>query len=312
MQQHAPISTSQEHWQQILLDFALVATALLAAFGLSSYFNISDQFYQWAMQYEDSLDIDELPMVLMVYFAGLLWFANRRMHESRRLIKQNHALLQRVLTVQETERKRLAQDLHDELGQYLNAIKVQATSLLVEPEVSAETTKTSQLIVNTAEHGYQSARQMMQSLRPVALDECGLSAAIEHLVETWRHTQAQSPRETSTSYRLAIHDNIDQFDETLNIAVFRIVQEALTNVAKHAQATHVDIVLKLEKDKLNIVCLDNGIGFTPHANMHGYGLMGIKERAEALHGKLILDSAPQDGTRIAVSIPIAKYLNTSA
>ncbi len=308
MQQHSVISNSQQHWKKVFSDFALVAVALLIAFTASSYFNVSDQFYEWAMQYEDSWDIDELPLVLLVHFAGLLWFANRRMHESRRLIQQNHALLQRVLTVQETERKRLAQDLHDELGQYLNAIKVQATSLLVEPKVSAETAKTSHLIVKTAEHGYQTARHMMQSLRPVALDECGLSAAIEHLIETWRNAQQNSPSSMRTLYSLAIRDNIDQFDETLNIAVFRIVQEALTNVAKHADANHVEIALNIDKTKLTIECKDNGVGFNNAAISPGYGLMGIKERAEALQGELTITSATHEGTVIMVSIPVARHL----
>lgn len=307
MQQHTAIPNSHQHWKKIFLDFSLVAFALLVAFAISSYFNVSDQFYEWAMQYEDSWDIDELPLVLLVYFAGLLWFANRRMHESRRLIKQNHALLQRVLTVQETERKRLAQDLHDELGQYLNAIKVQATSLLVEPTVSAETAKTSHLIVETAEHGYQSARHMMQSLRPVALDECGLSAAIEHLIETWRHAQQNSPTKMRTLYSLAIRNNIDQFDETLNIAVFRIVQEALNNVAKHSNANHVEIALNINKEALTIECKDNGSGFNSAATSPGYGLMGIRERAEALHGSLKIDSDAEQGTNIMVSIPTANH-----
>lgn len=307
MQQQANISNSKQHWKLVFSDFGLVTLALCLAFTASSYFNVSDRFYQWAMQYEESWDIDELPLVLLVYLAGLLWFANRRMNESRRLIKQNHALLQRVLTVQETERKRLAQDLHDELGQYLNAIKVQATSLLVESKVSAETAKTSHLIVKTAEHGYQSARHMMQSLRPVALDECGLSAAIEHLIETWRHTQQQSPTRLQTSYGLAIRQDIDQFDETLNIAVFRIVQEALNNIAKHADANHVEIALSIHKGNLMIQCQDNGIGFNTEETTPGYGLIGIRERADALHGQLTITSATNEGTTILVSIPVANH-----
>lgn len=315
MQQQANLANSKQHWKQVLSDFGLVTIALCVAFAISSYFNVSDRFYQWAMQYEESWDIDELPLVLLVYFAGLLWFANRRMNESRRLIKQNHALLQRILTVQETERKRLAQDLHDELGQYLNAIKVQATSLLGESKISAETAKTSHLIVKTAEHGYQSARHMMQSLRPVALDECGLSAAIEHLVETWRHTQRQSPKHLQSCYSLAIRENIDQFDETLNIAVFRIIQEALNNIAKHANANLVDVALNIHKDHLMIQCQDNGIGFNTESTSPGYGLIGIRERTEALHGQLTITSAPNEGTTILVLIPVANHLaltNTSA
>ncbi len=293
------------HSKQVILDFAIVNTSAAASFVLASFFNLSDQFYQWAMQYEDHWEVDELPIMLLVYFAGLLWFASRRMQESRRLMQNNHALLQRVMTVQETERKRLAQDLHDELGQYLNAIKVQATSLLLDKSQPADKLRTAQLIVNTAEHGYQAAREMMQSLRPVALDECGLSAALEHLVNTWR--AAQRTQAQPVNYALTIDGNIDQFDETLNIALYRIVQESLNNTAKHANASQVTIDLTLADGLIILHYQDNGIGFDKSQINAGYGLLGIKERVDALRGSLSVETSLQSGTHLITSLPLTDH-----
>lgn len=253
----------------------------------------------WARAYEQSLDIDELPIGLLASLATLLWLSERRIYESNMLVKQNHALLQRVLEVQETERKRIAQDLHDELGQYLNAVKAQATSLLVDNTSSADTLDTAQRIIETADHGYHAARQMMHSLRPVALDELGLSAALEHLVDTWR--DAQSSIDTRTQFDINIIDNIDQLNEQLNIGTFRIVQEALTNIAKHAKANHVKINIRCVKKDLLLHIEDNGCGFDTQQRNKGYGLIGMMERAQSLGGTLSIHSGHL-GTMLNVSI----------
>lgn len=290
---------SKQYWQKLLFDFVIVLLIFCVAYLISSYFNISDHFFLWAREYEESLDIDELPISLLASLTALLWLSERRIYESNILMKQNHALLQRVLEVQETERKRIAQDLHDDLGQYLNAIKAQATILLLDNVNSADTRMTAQRIAETADYSYQAARQMMHSLRPVALDELGLAAALEHLVETW--SSAQGSSDSLTNYRINIHDNIDQFDEQINIGIFRIVQESLTNIAKHAKANVADINITCFENSLDICIKDDGVGFNTAEPNRGYGLMGITERAEALGGTLTINSSSV-GTELVVSI----------
>ena len=272
------------------------------SYAISSYLNLSDQFFTWAKSYEQSLDIDELPIALLTCLATLLWLSERRIYESNILMKQNHALLQRVLEVQETERKRIAQDLHDDLGQYLNAIKAQATSLLLDKANSPDTRMTAQRIAETADYSYQAARQLMHSLRPVALDELGLAAALEHLVDTW--SSAQSASDNLTHYNININDNIDQFDEHINIGIFRIVQESLTNIAKHAKANNADINITCFENSLELRIKDDGVGFNTTKPNRGYGLMGIAERAEALGGELTINSS-SEGTELIASI--SKY-----
>lgn len=289
---------NKQYWHKLSIDITLVFLVFSISYATSSYFNLSDSFFIWARTYEQSLDIDELPIALLACLAMLLWLSERRIYESNTLMKQNHALLQRVIKVQETERKRIARDLHDDLGQYLNAIKVQAANLLMENK-RTDTQKSVQKIIETADHSYQAARRMMHSLRPVALDELGLAAALEHLVETWSSTQTST--DNQTIYRININDNIDQFDEQINIGIFRIVQESLTNIAKHAKASVAEINIICSESSLELRVKDDGVGFNTAQPNKGYGLMGIADRAEALGGTLRINSNDL-GSELIVSI----------
>jgi signal transduction histidine kinase len=297
---------NKHYWKKVSVDLVIVLAIFCTAYLLSSYFNLSDNFFMWARKYEESWDIDELPISLLASLAALLWISERRIYESNMLMKQNHALLQRVLEVQEIERKRISQDIHDELGQYLNAIIAQATGLVINKSNSKETHHTAQRMIETADHAYQSARLMMHSLRPVALDELGLSAAIEHLVDTWRDTQASS--QNPIDFQVSISDNIDEFDEQVNIGIFRIVQEALTNVAKHANANMVTITISATKNIILLKIKDNGIGFDIKEKNSGYGLIGMAERVESIGGNLTINSN-NIGTEVIATIIKATNVN---
>ncbi len=287
------------YWRKIAIDSILVISAFCITYAASSYLNFSDNYFLWARQYEQTIDIDELPIALLVSLVAMLWFVKRRVYEAKQLILRNHALLQRILAVQEGERKRIAQDLHDDLGQYLNAIKVQATSLLVDASSSDDTLMVASRIALSADHAYNATRHMMSSLRPAALDELGLSAALEHLIDTWRPTQECLDQ---TRYTLHIDSNIDDFDEQVNIALFRIVQEALTNVAKHAKAKHVFVNIQSAKNYLTLIIGDDGVGFNTNSPAKGYGLLGIAERVETIGGQLLIESGPGIGTKVIVDI----------
>lgn len=304
------LKQTKHYLSKFLLDFAAVIITFVFTFSLSSFFNFSDQFFVWASQYEHSLDIDELPLALLACLFVLLWFLQQRNYELTQLMKQNHGLLQRILAVQEDERKRLAMDLHDDLGQYLNAIKVQATSLLTTHSTHEEFTKTASLIVSTADHAYQAARHMIHTLRPVALDELGLAAALEHLVNTWRQTNEYSQNTPSrTQYNLYIKGDIDHLNEPMNIAIFRIAQEALTNIAKYAQADQAKINITKTSEKITLDITDDGLGFDPNNNQKGYGLLGMQERAEAFNGEMKIASTLYEGTTVSIFFPYATIKN---
>lgn len=301
-----PRFVDQKRHQKILyIELVCVVLVFVLAFSLSSLFNVSDRFYAWAQQYEKTHDIDELIFALLGFLFALMWFAKRRINESRKLILHNHTLLQRLLQVQESERKAIAQHLHDDLGQYLNAIKAHAASILIDPASNDDTLFAAKRISSSADHAYGTTRRMIHSLRPVALDELGLSAAIEHMIDSWK-TNHKTPN--TIEYRLEITGDIDHFPENTNIAIFRIVQEALTNIAKHAQATFVQVVMNRQDSTLHITVQDNGVGFNVDEKTADkqlqtcYGLLGIAERVEALAGVLNIVSIPSQGTAISVEI----------
>ena len=309
------IAAHQMYWRKIALDSAWVSIAFLGVYSLSSYFNFSDNYYVWARQYEQSIDIDELMPALMASLLALLWFAKRRINESRILIQKNHALLQRVLEVQEDERKRIARDLHDDLGQYLSAINAHASSLIFHASTSAAAQLTAKSITASANHAYRATHNLIRSLRPAALDDLGLSAALEHLIDTWQTISADTNNKAhesvnkQTNYQLLILDNIDRFEEKINIMIFRIIQEALTNISKHAHAKHVSVSISNESGYLVLEINDDGLGFDTNKINVGYGLLGIAERVEALGGSLEIRSQTnsdqlKSGTKINVQIKV--------
>jgi len=325
--QTKPTNAKNLYWHDIALDLACVPAAFFCTYTISSYFNFSDHYYSWARQYEQSIDIDELLPALLASLVALLWFAKRRINESRILIQKNHALLQRILEVQEGERKRIARDLHDDLGQYLSAIKAQAADLLVDTCSSIDTQLTAKSIASSADHAYQTTHNLIRTLRPVALDDLGLSAALEHLLDTWRQISADKTQSVAkldktkldktsrpSNYQLHINGDIDGYHETVNISVFRIVQEALTNIAKHAHAQTVLIDIESKANNLNewyltIAITDDGVGFDMSKRNSGYGLLGIAERVEALAGSMEISSQADaaranTGTKINIRIKV--------
>ena len=309
------IAVQQVFWRRIVLDTACVSISFVGVYALSSYFNFSDNYYVWARQYEHSIDIDELMPALLASLLALLWFAKRRIIESRFLIQKNHALLQRVLEVQEDERKRIARDLHDDLGQYLSAINAQASSLILDANNSADAQLTAKSITSSASYAYRATHNLIRSLRPTALDDLGLSAALEHLIDSWRTISADTnnnshePADNQTNYQLLILDKIDSFEERINIMIFRIVQEALTNISKHANAKHVFVSISNQSGYLILEIQDDGVGFDTNKIHAGYGLLGITERVEALGGCLEIRSQPNinqqiSSTKIKVQIKV--------
>lgn len=217
--------------------------------------------------------------------------------EIRELLNHNHFLLQQSLEQQEEERKRIAQDLHDDMGQYLNAIKADATSIVITEALPSEAYALSRRIISHSDHIYRSVRQMIHRLRPVALDDLGLSAALRHLIETWR---TPSP---GTQYSLEVTDDIDGLQEHIAINTYRIVQEGLSNAARHAGAAHVSVCISLKFGTISIHIQDDGGGMDMAAPRTGLGLAGMRERIAGVNGQFILVSAPGQGVAITAIIP---------
>ena len=202
-----------------------------------------------------------------------------------------------LVATREDERLRIARELHDDLGQRLAVLQMGLSTLdPIQSEASrAQVAAMLAMVSDTV----ASVRRITTELRPLMLDDLGLSAAVEWLVNDWQ-------RRTGISVTLCL-DAVDELVvDTSAIAIYRIVQEALTNVVRHAHASRVGIELRRQADELVLVVQDNGTGF-PAPAMHqaaSHGLLGIDERATVLGGRLDIDAAPGGGARLSVTLPL--------
>lgn len=221
------------------------------------------------------------------------------------LLKENQSLMRHAIQAQEDERRHIARELHDDMGQYLTAIRLDATALpKTENKVVNEHAKR---ITAHAEHIQQVVKRLLHRLRPVVLDTHGLIEAVHHLGREWRK---QHP---DISCIMDLAQDCKALPEPINIVAYRTVQEAMTNAARHAKARHIRVGIRIVDEhtlpSLKIEIRDDGIGFDPH-NIHGgFGLAGMRERIEATGGSFGLMSRPRHGTTLTAMIPLA--YNTS-
>jgi signal transduction histidine kinase len=222
-------------------------------------------------------------------------------YEQRRSFEQLRALAARMQTAREEERARVAREIHDELGQALTAIKIDLTALL--PNVLADAgpnLQRQQAVFRLLDEAIHSVRRIATDLRPGVLDDLGLVAAIEWAVDEF---QARTGIES--------HVSLPAEDLALNeqsaTALFRILQEALTNVARHARATRVTVRLAQEDGDLALEVRDNGNGIREEqlASGRSLGLLGMRERATLFGGEFSIGSTPENGTTVTVRIPEA-------
>ncbi len=221
--------------------------------------------------------------------------AERRLRESYELLRE---LASRRETAREEERARIAREIHDELGQHLTALRMGISTLRFQfgaenPRLAERT----QGIMTLADKTIQVVRDVATSLRPAAIDR-GIVAALEWLaLEFSRHNDVHCDASLP-------EERIDM-DDRQSITVFRIVQESLTNAARHAGATRVDIALGRDGNHWVAEVCDDGCGFDPaQPRRKSFGLVGMKERVTMLGGDVRIDSAPGCGTRVTLRIPI--------
>lgn len=220
--------------------------------------------------------------------------------ECRNLLEGNRFLIHKSLVVQEEERRHLAQELHDELGQCMTAIQADAENIhALSKHSSPRISSSANAIVTVSTRMYGVVHSMMQRLRPSVLDNFGLVAAVEEELDTWK------ARYADIECRFEKSGDFQQLGEQINISLYRIVQESLTNIAKHAAATQVTLVLLRAHDMIHLNIEDNGRGMAMDKPGRGLGLMGMRERIKALHGSLSIDSEIGQGTSINVTIPLA-------
>lgn len=226
--------------------------------------------------------------------------------ENLRLLDENRRLNRRLVGILEEERRRLARELHDDVGQSLTAIKADA-ALIVNRCGSADSPvhRSATAISATADHLYNVTHALIRQLRPGALDDLGIVAAVQSHVQAWRE------RRPGMACTFGTEGEFDGLGEEINITLYRVVQESLTNVIRHAAASRVEVRLTRARnaagaDEVCVVVGDDGRGVEQqqlHARQR-FGLLGIRERVESLGGRLTLDSRPGQGFRLSACLPV--------
>ncbi|AFJ02560.1 methanol utilization control sensor protein moxY, putative [Methylophaga frappieri] len=230
---------------------------------------------------------------------------HKQAEKAKAQLHENRLLTKHLEQAQEAERRHLARELHDELGQCLTAIKTDAVlirnrTLETEPKLF----KSAQAIIDTASHIYDVVHNMITRLRPSPLDDLGLKATLEEAIKNWRERQPE------IQFDMTIDDAVSGLNEACNMTVFRVVQEAITNAVRHAQASRIEVSVTREQDAeepyLEIRICDDGKGMEVH-DFHSdvdFGLLGMRERAQSMGGSFTLESQLGQGVKLKVTIPL--------
>ena len=221
----------------------------------------------------------------------------KRTAELQRQSDENTNLAQQLIRVQEDQIHHIARELHDEFGQTLTAIKINA-HILEQAQTTELVGTYAQDITSQADALYATMRDMIQRLRPEALDEFGLKAAVEQCMIAF-HLDEQN-----IDLALTIDDSVNDLEEIYSIASYRIVQELVNNAVKHAQLSWLKVHLTITDQHMHITVEDNGVGFDSIQKKLGFGLSGVDERARSLGGVVDINTAIGKGVRVCVSMPL--------
>jgi signal transduction histidine kinase len=208
-------------------------------------------------------------------------------------------LSQRLVQLQEGERRSLSRELHDQVGQTMTALGIQLGSIEnlngKDQEVFRQRLEDLKRLNADA---MRSVRDLAMGLRPSMLDDIGLEAALQ-----WQGREFS--RHTGVPSQVHVKGSLDPLTDAHRTCIYRVVQEALTNCARHAKAMSVVVSVTADESSINVIVRDDGIGFnSAFASRGGLGLLGMRERVQALDGQLNISSRPQGGTTIYVQIPI--------
>lgn len=246
----------------------------------------------------------------IAYFGTLAQQAGIAMRSARLFAEVRHGqerlrlLTRKIVSAQEEERRRVSRELHDEAGQLLTALKL-SLEMLGEDLQGVETDATAMELVRKqlasaialSERTMAHIRGLVHNLRPTALDDLGLNSALEGLCHDFSQRRA-----VVVHYHQDVDDSV-VLPASVQIVAYRFLQEALTNVSKHAQATDVQVLFQESLGNICLIVEDDGIGFDMNPATEGIGILGMRERLESVGGRLEIFSKPDNGTRLVAWIP---------
>lgn len=296
-----PMDEIRESWEEtrsLLLSIALMAVLMFIAVNLIFNKALSSVtvIVKGLQAIEKGQYQQRIPDFRVSEF-GMIARAVNHLTEALAFAKhENRELTRHSLKIQEQERQQLAKELHDEMGQSVTAIKAMAVT---GKQANADIVTINNSIISICDRLFMVVRSMMRNLHPIVLSELGLKASLQDLIEHWTEMQP------AIDYQIKCTDAIDNIDEKKAIQVFRVIQECLTNIARHAHATQVRITVNndVNTDGFQISIEDNGRGCDPGLMKSGFGVMAIQERMENIGGKVSFASAPGQGMQISINIP---------
>jgi hypothetical protein len=250
------------------------------------------------------LDVDQKVVGLICTLRDIT--EHKKIESAERQLTETRLLAQHISDAQEEERRHLARELHDELGQCLTAIKTDAVLIRNRTEDTDKKLYTSaQAIIDIASHIYDVVHNMITRLRPSPLDDLGLLPTLQESMASWRQ------RQPDIDFSLSVSGELADLSEAMNMTVFRVVQEAITNAVRHAEANRIYVTVANQLSvegvsELVVIIQDDGKGMEVqdfHSDVD-FGLLGMRERAQSLGGEFKLTSSLGEGVVIKVSIPL--------
>jgi two-component system sensor histidine kinase UhpB len=296
-----------EAWHK-LLSLMTLSSITVFAVCLWVYFSISQVLKPAKIIVAGIKDMESgerdcrLPVFVLNEWRHIASAINQLVISQQLLLDERQKLAMKLVDIQEDERRYLARELHDEFGQCLTAINAVAAS------IKQTAIKDCPVLVNEVElisqitrHMLESVRDLLGRLRPAEFDQLGLEASFNSLIAGWNTRSGDK-----THFQLKISGDCALLTEVAAITLFRITQECLTNIAKHADASVVSISLVIDLESAFLTITDDGVATAlPFADSGGIGLLGIRERVTALQGQMHLDIAKPHGLLVTVRLPMA-------
>jgi PAS domain S-box-containing protein len=222
--------------------------------------------------------------------------------------EERKQLLQRLITAHEDERRHLSRELHDNIGQYLSALLLGLESFTRIPKLPSQALDKLSYLKETTKQLELDVHRVALELRPTMLDDLGLEAALSNLTREWERRHGERIKAVFNSTGFTNH--AERLSSEVEFAIYRVVQEALTNVSRHSQAEIVSVILARDDSRVQVVIEDDGVGFDVETLMSAavenrrLGLMGMQERAQLVGGEFKIESGA--GTTIVISIPLSQ------
>ena len=228
--------------------------------------------------------------LLLFFFFSRKKIVEKELEKTSLALKHKRDMIYATIVTQENERKRIAQDLHDDISSKLNVILLNS-NFLIDGELSAdEYTKVNKNIIKVTQKTLSSARKIAHDLLPAILEEFGLTSAIQELIDDY-----------NMSKKISINANLEYplnfLDKTNELHIFRIIQELINNSIKHGKASNIDLNFILSNKTLTLKYIDNGVGFLTEDKSikNGLGMKNIESRVELLNGNFTIKSSPNNG-----------------